>query len=193
MGKRGRQSLSASSREADSEDGSAASTPCTGGMVMLSGSKNPGMASLTTPIPGVDKRVGLSWVSVLKGGGSGSGSGGQEVGVASKGGPASTLISAVGGSKNGSEGDSFGSKAPGGNISDSFGSNSRAIGRISKDDVRDEIAYWENFVVCYVTSANPPVQVIDGFVRRIWKNLEIDKIGMVNRGVFLVLFVRKEH
>lgn len=48
-------------------------------------------------------------------------------------------------------------------------------------------------MVCYVTSANPPIYVIDGFVRRIWNDLEIDKIGMVNRGMFLVQFLHKDH
>ena len=43
-------------------------------------------------------------------------------------------------------------------------------------------------MVCYVTSANPPIYVIDGFVRRIWNDLEIDKIGMVAKGVFIVYF-----
>lgn len=36
--------------------------------------------------------------------------------------------------------------------------------------------------------ANPPLHVIKGFARRIWKDLGIDKIGMVDKGVFLVRF-----
>ena len=69
----------------------------------------------------------------------------------------------------------------------------RRIAKISKIDVELEIKYWELSVVCYVTSANPPLQVVDGFVHRIWKDLHIDKLGMVNRGVFLVRFTLKEH
>ena len=41
--------------------------------------------------------------------------------------------------------------------------------------------------------SNPPLHVIEGFVRRIWKDLEIDKVGMVNRGVFLIRFALQEH
>lgn len=41
-------------------------------------------------------------------------------------------------------------------------------------------------MVCYVTSVNPSLHVVKGFVRKIWKHLLIDKIGMVNRGVFIV-------
>ena len=60
----------------------------------------------------------------------------------------------------------------------------RRIAKISKVDVEHEIKYWELSIVCYITSFNPPLHVIDGFVRRIWKALQIDKVGMVNRGVF---------
>lgn len=38
-------------------------------------------------------------------------------------------------------------------------------------DVEPEIKYWDLSVVCYVTSANPPISVVDGFVLRIWKDL----------------------
>jgi len=39
-----------------------------------------------------------------------------------------------------------------------------------------------------VLGANPPLKVIEGFVKRIWKTLAIDKICLVKRGVFLVHF-----
>lgn len=44
----------------------------------------------------------------------------------------------------------------------------------------------------FFMGANPPVQVIEGFVRRIWKDFSIDKIGMVSRGVFLVRFLNEQ-
>lgn len=69
----------------------------------------------------------------------------------------------------------------------------RKIANVRKEDVEEEIRFWSKAVVCYVTSANPPFHVIEGFVRCIWKDQEIDKIGMVNRGVFLLRFVLKEH
>lgn len=43
----------------------------------------------------------------------------------------------------------------------------RKIAKIAKSDIESEIEYWELSVVCYVTSANPPLQVVDGFARRI--------------------------
>lgn len=69
----------------------------------------------------------------------------------------------------------------------------RQIAKISKVDIEPEIKFWELIVVCYVSSANPPLHVIDGFGRRIWRDLNIDKVGMVNRGVLLVRFASKEH
>ena len=41
-------------------------------------------------------------------------------------------------------------------------------------------------MICYVIGANPPFQVIEGFVKRIWKNLSIDKVGLLAKGVFIV-------
>lgn len=32
----------------------------------------------------------------------------------------------------------------------------RTIAKISNEDVVEEVKFWENAVVCYVTSANPP-------------------------------------
>lgn len=68
----------------------------------------------------------------------------------------------------------------------------RTIAKISKEDVAEKVKFWENAVVCYVTSANPSLYVVMGFVCRIWKDLSIDRIGMVNRGVFVVRFLQKE-
>ncbi|CAO2830747.1 unnamed protein product [Amaranthus hypochondriacus] len=54
-------------------------------------------------------------------------------------------------------------------------------------DIEDEIKYWETAVVCFVVGSNPPLHIIDEFIRRIWKDLDIDTVGIVDSGVFLVL------
>src|SRR5687767_10789486 len=41
-------------------------------------------------------------------------------------------------------------------------------------------------MVCFVVGANPPLHVIDSFVRRIWKDLDADTVGMVDKGVYMV-------
>ena len=57
---------------------------------------------------------------------------------------------------------------------------------LNLSDIKDQIKYWESAVVCFVIGANPPLHVIDGFVRHIWKDLDIDTVGMVDKGVFMV-------
>ena len=58
--------------------------------------------------------------------------------------------------------------------------------KIDLFDIEDEIRYQETVVVCFVVRAKPPLHVIDGFVRRIWKDLDIDSVGIVDKGVYMV-------
>ena len=39
--------------------------------------------------------------------------------------------------------------------------------KIDVTDIQDEVDLWVSSIVCYVLSANPPIQVMDGFFRRI--------------------------
>lgn len=63
--------------------------------------------------------------------------------------------------------------------------------KISFEDIVDEVRYWESAVVCYIIGANPPLHVIDGYVKRILKDLVVEKVGMVRKGVFIVKLVDK--
>ena len=58
--------------------------------------------------------------------------------------------------------------------------------KINFEDIEDEIRYWESAVVCYVIGVNPPLHVIDRYVKRIWKDIDVEKVGMVRKGVFIV-------
>lgn len=58
--------------------------------------------------------------------------------------------------------------------------------KIDYEDIADDLVFWESAVGCYVIGANPPLHVIDGFVWRIWKAEEIDKVGLARKGVYLV-------
>ena len=64
-------------------------------------------------------------------------------------------------------------------------SNPKTV-KIDYSDIEDEVKYWESAVVCFVVGVNLPLHVIDGFVSRIWKDLEVDTIGMIDKEVFLV-------
>ena len=44
---------------------------------------------------------------------------------------------------------------------------SRTICKITIDDIAKKVRYFENVVVCFVVGVNPPLHVIDGFIKRI--------------------------
>ena len=71
-------------------------------------------------------------------------------------------------------------------------SSSRKPIKIGFDDIIDEVHYWGNAVVCFVLGANPPLHVMKGYVKRIWKDLSFEKIIMVAKDVFLVHFVEQQ-
>jgi len=48
--------------------------------------------------------------------------------------------------------------------------------KLLNEDVKEEIEYWENAVICSVLEANPPFEVMKGFINHIWVNFELDKI-----------------
>ncbi|XP_021852705.2 uncharacterized protein [Spinacia oleracea] len=63
---------------------------------------------------------------------------------------------------------------------------------IDLEDIQEEIDYWNSAVMCYVVGANPPIHVMEGFVRRIWRNMGVDKVVLRAKGVFLVRFTTME-
>ena len=63
--------------------------------------------------------------------------------------------------------------------------------RITKDDIEDKVNFLKPSIVGYVAGANPPVHVLEGFVRRIWKEV-VDRVGMIAHGIFLIRFTSEE-
>ncbi|KAJ8428135.1 hypothetical protein Cgig2_017733 [Carnegiea gigantea] len=49
---------------------------------------------------------------------------------------------------------------------------------ITHKDVTPEIGYWQMAVICSVLSSIPSLDVIEGFLRRIWQSYSIDKINL---------------
>ena len=64
---------------------------------------------------------------------------------------------------------------------------SKAMVKITSEDIEDEINFWSSAMVCYVLGGNPPLAVMDGFCRRMWKD-NVDKVGSPRHGVFIVRF-----
>lgn len=38
------------------------------------------------------------------------------------------------------------------------------------EHIEEEVNYWNSSLLCYLVKENPPIQVMEGFVRRIWRN-----------------------
>lgn len=39
-------------------------------------------------------------------------------------------------------------------------------------------------IVCYVLGANPPLNIIEGYFRRIWEKLGFDKIALIDNPIY---------
>ncbi|KAJ8419347.1 LOW QUALITY PROTEIN: hypothetical protein Cgig2_025466 [Carnegiea gigantea] len=63
--------------------------------------------------------------------------------------------------------------------------NTQQIAKIEREDVEAKINYWQSAVLCSVLGANPPYEIMQGFIKRIWGAFEIDKILQIRKGVFL--------
>lgn len=66
--------------------------------------------------------------------------------------------------------------------------NRTKIAKIVQEDVEKGIDYWQSAVICSALGANPPFEVIQGFIKRIWAGYELDKIVQVQKWVFLLRF-----
>ncbi|XP_074283243.1 uncharacterized protein LOC141607794 [Silene latifolia] len=65
--------------------------------------------------------------------------------------------------------------------------------KLTVEDFKEEIEYWNLDVYGYVMGANPPWEVLDGYLRRIWQNYDISKISFLPNGLFVVRFAKLEH
>ncbi|KAJ8419500.1 hypothetical protein Cgig2_026412 [Carnegiea gigantea] len=60
--------------------------------------------------------------------------------------------------------------------------------KVDFQDIEDEVNYWQSAVICCVLGANPPITVIEGYVKCIWKDYAINKVVLVKKGLYLVRF-----
>jgi hypothetical protein len=64
--------------------------------------------------------------------------------------------------------------------------NGKLIGRIPKASVDLNLQNWEKVVVCQIVGGFPPFQMVDTFFRKVWKNLDVERVWMVKPGWFMV-------
>lgn len=60
--------------------------------------------------------------------------------------------------------------------------------KITDKNIRPEIAYWNSTLVCYILGVKPPFHIVDGFIIRVWEKYGVEKIVMMENGVFVVQF-----
>ncbi|XP_074291258.1 uncharacterized protein LOC141618033 [Silene latifolia] len=65
--------------------------------------------------------------------------------------------------------------------------------QFTHEDVKQEVEFWNNSVFCYILGANPPTEVIEGFVYRIWSQFGIDRVSFLDNGIFIVRFTKYEN
>uniref|UniRef100_A0A803P9J0 Reverse transcriptase domain-containing protein n=1 Tax=Cannabis sativa TaxID=3483 RepID=A0A803P9J0_CANSA len=63
--------------------------------------------------------------------------------------------------------------------------------KIEFEDIAEEVNYLQPSLVCYVIGANPPINILEGFMRRLWKE-EVVKVGLLAKGIFIIRFQNME-
>ncbi|KAL2930931.1 Histone-lysine N-methyltransferase H3 lysine-4 specific, partial [Bienertia sinuspersici] len=66
--------------------------------------------------------------------------------------------------------------------------NTQECVKIGLHDIQPELDYWASSVYCYIIGANPPVAVMEGFIKRVWKKYDIDKVIGVKKSLYLIMF-----
>ncbi|XP_015060309.1 uncharacterized protein LOC107006214 [Solanum pennellii] len=59
---------------------------------------------------------------------------------------------------------------------------------IDFEDINTELAYWKNAIVCYILGSYLLITIMNGYVRRIRGNHEVDKVSMLKNRIVLVHF-----
>ncbi|VFR03444.1 unnamed protein product [Cuscuta campestris] len=70
--------------------------------------------------------------------------------------------------------------------------NGMLVAKLTKEDVIESKDYWNSTLVCCILGANPPIEVVKGFINRVWKSYPMDDISVLKEGQFLVTFRKEE-
>lgn len=69
-----------------------------------------------------------------------------------------------------------------------YGGNEIQVVHLEMDDIQEKTEFRKSSIICYDIGSNPPIQVMEDNLRRVWKSLNIDKVAMVKKEMFLVRF-----
>ncbi|VFQ96012.1 unnamed protein product [Cuscuta campestris] len=66
--------------------------------------------------------------------------------------------------------------------------NGCKIAKMTKDDTVEASTYWETAIPMCILGANPPIEVVEGFAKRIWEQADILDVTMLKPRQFVVHF-----
>ncbi|XP_062118462.1 uncharacterized protein LOC133832094 [Humulus lupulus] len=66
--------------------------------------------------------------------------------------------------------------------------NGKKVAQIDLAEVAKQAQNWNSAVICMVLGANPPFAVFEGFVKRIWGHLDIERVVRMHMGLTIVKF-----
>ncbi|XP_062083475.1 uncharacterized protein LOC133789729 [Humulus lupulus] len=66
--------------------------------------------------------------------------------------------------------------------------NGKKVAQIDLEEVSEQAQNWNSAVICMVLGANPPFAVFEGFVKRIWGHLGIERVVRMHMGLTIVKF-----
>ncbi|VFQ59175.1 unnamed protein product [Cuscuta campestris] len=61
--------------------------------------------------------------------------------------------------------------------------NGNRIAKLLKEDIIDMANYWDATLVCCILGANPPLEVVKGYINRIWKDVQIEEVSLLREGI----------
>uniref|UniRef100_A0A803QB93 DUF4283 domain-containing protein n=1 Tax=Cannabis sativa TaxID=3483 RepID=A0A803QB93_CANSA len=64
----------------------------------------------------------------------------------------------------------------------------QVVAKLDLEEVEVEASYWRSSIVCIFLEANPPFKVFEGFIKRIWENLGVERIVRMHYGFILASF-----
>ncbi|RAL44690.1 hypothetical protein DM860_003449 [Cuscuta australis] len=53
--------------------------------------------------------------------------------------------------------------------------NGNLVAKLTKEDITGSSSYWDAMLICCILGANPPLEVVKGFVNRIWNSYPIEE------------------
>ncbi|VFQ59412.1 unnamed protein product [Cuscuta campestris] len=71
--------------------------------------------------------------------------------------------------------------------------NGTQVAKFTKEDIVEESRYWDSGMILCVLGANPPLDVIKGYIARMWKIYPIDEVYALKEGQFIVQFQKEEN